>query len=368
MTKLNKIKIEGFKSIKSEVFDLTSINVLIGANGSGKSNFIEAFNLLKSITDGRLSQYVKRVGGAQRLLHFGSKETNEIRLHVHFNDSVDQYEIALEATDLDELFPADEYTYYWKKSQFPQPYNEGLNPEGKEAGISAQNQKRVGAYVKAELKSWRVYHFHDVGSSSPLKKIADIDDNKYLRPDGSNLAAFLYLLREEHNETYETIRKTVRRMAPFFDDFILEPRALDEDQIRLEWQHTNSDRYFDVSSFSDGTLRFIALTTLLAQPNKLKPSVILLDEPELGLHPYAITLLGSLIQSASLDSQVIISTQSPYLLDQFEPEHVVVVERSDGSSTFRRLDKASLQEWLDEYSLGQLWEKNELGGRPTANS
>ena len=177
----------------------------------------------------------------------------------------------------------------------------------------------------------------------------------------------LYLLKAKHEEEYWFIRNTIRRIAPFFDDFVLEPRSLNENRIRLEWRHRGKVSYFDVSRFSDGTLRFIALTVLLLQPDKCNPSVILLDEPELGLHPSAITVLGALVRHASRNVQAIISTQSPMLLDMFKPEEVVVVQNDEGASTFTRLDKSDLGEWLEEYSLSELWEKNEIGGKPGGN-
>lgn len=199
-----------------------------------------------------------------------------------------------------------------------------------------------------------------------MKKTADVNDNRYLRSDGSNLAAFLYYLRRKHESAYSLIRRTAQRAAPFFDDFLLEPQKLNPDKIRLEWKHKGSDAYFDASSLSDGTLRFMALATLFLQPDEYRPSVILVDEPEIGLHPYAITLLASLVKQASIKTQVIVSTQSPLLLDHFQPEDVLVADRVDGGTQFTRLESMRLTTWLEDYSLGQLWEKNELGGRPGA--
>ena len=198
-----------------------------------------------------------------------------------------------------------------------------------------------------------------------MKKTASLNDNFFLRPDGSNLAAALfYLLREKHEEAYGLIRGTVQRVAPFFDDFQLEPARLKPDSIILEWRHKNSDAYFDANAFSDGTLRFIALATLLLQPEKYRPSVILVDEPELGCDSYAITMLASLIKQASTKTQVIVGTQSPLLLDHFRPEDVLVANRVEGSTELTRLESSKLSTWLEDYSLGQLWEKNEIGGRP----
>ena len=198
-----------------------------------------------------------------------------------------------------------------------------------------------------------------------MKRTADLYDNRLLRHDGSNLAAFLYLLQRRHPGSFDQIRRTVQMVAPFFDDFELEPQALNPDTILLEWRHKGSDAYFNAASLSDGTLRFIALTTLLLQPPSLRPSVILLDEPELGLHPYAITLLASLVKKAATYGQVIMATQSPTLLDHFNPEEIIVADRVNGEAKFARLDAERLEVWLEDYSLGQLWEKNEIGGTPS---
>ncbi|MDA0769030.1 MAG: AAA family ATPase [Chloroflexi bacterium] len=367
MPPLNTITIKGFKSMASvENLNMKAINLLIGPNGSGKSNFVGVFDFLRAIRDGHLEDYVATAGGANRLLHFGSKTTTAIEVQVSFNDDQNHYKIELRPTVTDGLIPYSESVYYWHKQQYPDgpQYAEPLKREGNEAGISRSSASRVAYYVRKDLDSWRIYHFHDTGSDSPIKRTADINDNRFLRPDGSNLAGFLYYLGQKEPESYQFIRRTVQQVAPFFDDFQLEPQRLNTEKVRLEWSHRNSDDYFDASSLSDGTLRFIALTTLFLQPKRYRPSVILVDEPELGLHPYAIGLLASLIQQVSIETQVIVSTQSPILLNYFEPEDVLVADCVDGRTEFRRLESEGLVSWLEEYSLGELWEKNELGGRP----
>lgn len=368
MSALEHISIRGFKSIRAlEKLKLHSINVIIGANGSGKSNFIEVFQLFHALREGRLSRYVLTSGGADKVLHFGSKQTPSLELEIWFEGEKNGYEIELEAVAPDTLVPVMERTWYWDRDRYPQGGVAGrLRSEGAEAGISREEQEHsVPSHVRDHLSSWRVYHFHDTGPSSPLKRVADVNDNRFLRRDGSNLAAFLYFLKQVWPESYERIRQAIQRMAPFFDDFVLQPLQLNDSKIQLQWRHTDSDAYFDVSSLSDGTLRFIALATLFLQPADLSPSVFLVDEPELGLHPSAITILASLVRTAAAErKQVIISTQSSFLLDHFDPGDVVVAEREDGGSVFRRLDPEAFTEWLEDYSLGQLWEKNELGGRP----
>lgn len=365
---LDYISIQGFKSINSiEHLDLRAVNVVIGPNGSGKSNLIGIFSFLHAIREGRLFEYVGQAGGAEKLLHFGSKVTNEIRIHLSFRDEVDQYEIRLKPTAEDTLFPSSEVAYDWQKGSYPKPCATALSPRdrGREAGISDEKLTKVASYLRNQIGGWRVYHLHDTSASSPMRKTAKVDDNAFLRADGSNLAAFLYLLKEKHEAAYSLIRGAVQRVAPFFDDFELKPRQLKTDDIRLEWRHKNSDQYFEAASLSDGTLRFIVLATLFLQPKSLRPSVILVDEPELGLHPHAVGMLASLVRQASVETQVILSTQSSLLLDHFNPDDVLVANRVHGGTELTRLHAGDYDEWLNEYSLGQLWEKNEFGGRPS---
>jgi predicted ATPase len=364
---LDYITIQGFKSIASiEKLPLRPINVVIGPNGSGKSNFIGVFSFLHAIREGRLSDYVTAVGGAEKVLHFGSKITKEIVLFLSFAEEINRYDLKLSPTGDDGLFPSSENVYYWNRA-YNKPDDRGLvsRQQGREAGISNPNLEGTAAWVRERLGGWRLYHLHDTSTSSPMRKTAKVDDNEFLRVDGSNLAAFLFYLRENHPDSYGLIQRTVQRVAPFFDDFQLKPLRRKPDDIKLEWRHKNSDQYFDSSSLSDGTLRFIALAALFLQPKKYRPSVILVDEPELGLHPYAIEMIASLIRQASVDTQVIVSTQSSLLLDHFEPEDVLVANRVDGATQLTRLESEPLSKWLADYSLGQLWEKNEFAGRPT---
>jgi predicted ATPase len=364
---LDYITIQGFKSIASvEKLPLNPINVIIGPNGSGKSNFIGVFAFLHAIREGRLRDYVTAAGGAEKVLHFGSKTTKVIRLHFSFENEVNQFEVTLSPTDDDGLYPSSETVMYWDKARYKKPYDTFLSArdQGREAGISSPKLERIARWVSERLGSWRIYHLHDTSSSSPMRKTAKVHDNRFLHPDGANLSAFLYYLRKKHESSYNLIVRAVQRVVPFFDDFLLEPLRLKPDDIKLEWRHKRSDQYFDASSLSDGTLRFITLATLFLQPQEYRPSVILVDEPELGLHPYAIEMLAALVRQASVTTQVIASTQSSLLLDHFKPEDVLVANRVDGGTQLTRLESPQLTKWLEDYSLGQLWEKNELGGRP----
>ena len=339
------ITVKGFRSIACvEKLELKRINVLIGANGAGKSNLVNVFSLLGALAEGQngLNKYVARTGGADRNLHFGAKTTQGILVELSFRDVAGSHRAYLTATEDDRLFV-----------------------EYESIGGVRPLMGRDETLLRAQLDKWRVYHFHDMGGGARILRNAYLNDNQFLREDGENIAPFLYLLREKQPQSYERIKKTFRLVAPFFEDFVLEPLAHNEQMIRLGWRHRVSDEYFDISTLSDGSLRFLALATLLLQPAQFRTPITLLDEPELGLHPYAITMLCSLIRSASVETRVILATQSPHLVDQFQPEDVVVVDRVNGESQFRRLSAQALEAWLEDYSLGDLWLKNETGGRPT---
>lgn len=360
---IKTLSIEGFKSIRSlQDFELRPLNVLIGANGAGKSNFVSFFRLLRELIEQRLEFTVRTIeGGADACLYLGPQITKKFTAKLSFGNH-NGYEFALVPTVGNEFAFEKEVVLFGA-------YRQGLgsgNPESKlkdlkdKPGLSGAPHD-IPHYVHEAISSWVVYHFHDTSLSAAVRRQGPINDNEVLRPDAQNLAAFLYRIQKTNPASYSRVRDVVRLAAPFFDDFKLRPAPTNPDLVQLEWLQKDSDYPFRAHQLSDGTLRFICLATALLQP--VTPSTMLFDEPELGLHPYALTLLGNLFnQSAS--KQIIVSTQSAALLNEFSPEDVIVVERHQGESTFRRLDPAQLSEWLGDYSLGELWQKNILGGRP----
>ena len=371
MKTLTQLNITGYKSLRDADIALSSLNVFIGANGAGKSNFITVFELLRQIVNRNLATYTLKTGGADALLHFGQKHTADITLALTFTgdqaDVYNGYTCRLIPTAQDTLAFAGEECWFTNTRRYKNhPYHIALGTGHRETRLfeasSASLDKNVADHVIQALRSWRVYHFHDTGATAKIKALGDIDDNHDLRDDASNLAAFLYYLQQRHPRHYKQIVATVRLVAPFFADFNLQPNRLNPEKIRLEWQEQGADTYFNAHALSDGTLRFICLATLLQMPDL--PTTILIDEPELGLHPYAITLLAALLRSAATRTQIIISTQSVTLVNQFEPQEIVVVNRQDNQSVFERRDPASLTAWLEDYGMGDLWEKNLLGGRP----
>ncbi|HEX9732321.1 MAG TPA: AAA family ATPase [Thermoanaerobaculia bacterium] len=363
MAHLDRIRVAGFKSIRDQELELKRLNVLIGANGAGKSNLIAVFQLLHQIANERLQLFVGTSGGADRMLHFGRKVTEEMRLQFTFGSNA--YHCVLVPTTEDALVFGEETEFFYGRG-YSDPYDSFLGSGHKETLLYEEprrtKRKSIGYYVLAAFKSWRINHFHDTGDTAKIKLTGDLDDNRFLRHDAGNLAAFLYLLQETKRDCYHNIVDVVKMVAPFFGGFNLQPDRLNPKKIKLEWHESGSDSYFDAQALSDGTLRFICMVTLLLQPEL--PSTILLDEPELGLHPYAISVLADLLRSASERTQIIVSTQSVTLVNQLSPEDVIVVDRVKGESIFRRPSSEEISSWLDDYALGDLWEKNVLGGRP----
>jgi predicted ATPase len=367
---LRHITIRGFKSIRElETFEIQPLNILIGGNGAGKSNFVQVFELLHEVERERLGAYSLQEG-VDKLLFYGRKYTDTIELKLTFVESPTKphlengYHAKLVPTQNDSLIFEDETVLFHDTNKYSTAYDDWLGTGHPETRLKST---KIGKRVLRAMSTWRIYHFHDTSDESPMKRSHDLHQNHYLAADGSNLAAFLYLLQEKYPASYQQIEQVTRLAMPFFDRFVLQPQQLAQEKIRLEWRDKSAyDTVFSAHDLSDGTLRFIALATLLLQPDDTLPGVILIDEPELGLHPYAIVLLAELLVDASRRSQVIVSTQSVPLVNQFSPEAVIAVDRKDRQSTFQRLDPDALAHWLDEYGVGDLWEKNIIGGRPQA--
>lgn len=352
---LSHLVIEGYKSIAKCDLKMGCLNVLIGANGAGKSNFISFLRLIATILDERLQLRVSKAGGPDALLHFGRKKTDVLKGELYFGNN--GYKFALEPTNDNRMMFQHE-ALYWNNAE-----GEGSNAGHFESEATTLNAGLEGSTLPS-MRRWRVYHFHDTSESAKVKQIHRINDNDYLREDGANLAAFLYRLQKNYPSHYKRIVRTIKMVAPFFTDFYLRPTPDNSDSIQLEWVEGEQDIPFKASELSDGTLRFILLATVLLQPEAFMPSSVIVDEPELGLHPYAINVLAELIKSVSSQHQLIISTQSVELMNQFDAEDLVVVDKVKGASEFKRLNDVDYEEWLEDYSLGELWKKNLLGGRP----
>jgi len=369
MFKLNKVSLEGYKSIR-QCRDLTlgNLNVLIGANGAGKSNLISFFRLLNAAMRGELRGYVGQQGAAHSLLHNGPKVSGEIKACLEFEDEAETnlYAIRLIYGAPDNLTFASEMFRTKPKASSATQASELIAHGASESAVcqpGLRENERVKLFARL-IGGIDTYHFHDTSLLAGVRGRWRVSDHRVLYAYGENLAAVLRVLREAHTDDYGRILETIRLVTPFFGEFILDPPSESPDLVMLNWRAKGTDYELGPHQLSDGTLRFIALATLLLQPHECLPQMIIIDEPELGLHPYAIKILGSLLQDAASFTQIIVATQSAALVDEVRPEDVIVANLVDGATSFERLDQERMADWLKDYSLSQMWESNLFGGRP----
>ena len=324
---IKRVIIDGYRSLKSCDIELCNINVLIGSNGAGKSNFISAFELLLYVHDKEANYFFAKKELNSQFFN-GIKTTERISMNFYINEKL-SYNFVIEPTENNTVILRQDI----------------ISP------IMVFNRPAI-------------FHFHDTSATSKIKMEHNISNNISLHQDGRNLAAFLYRLKHNYPKEYHDILVSINLVAPFFKDFVLEPNEHNPELIFLRWQKKGCADVFNPSQLSDGTLRFICLTTLLLQPTELMPSTIIIDEPELGLHPFAISIFAEMVQKAAISKQVILATQSVELLDNFDINDIIVVDNDENGSRFKRLEREQLKYWLEnEYSLGELWNQNVLGGR-----
>lgn len=367
-TKLQRVTIRGYKSIDYDrplSIELSDINILLGANGAGKSNIISFFRMLNYMMSGTLQKYVAEKGPASTLLYYGSKTTPAMEGSLEFSNGEinDFYNFSLAAAAGQKLIITDEKLTYSKVGE-DSPFECHIESNYQESGL-VHAQDKTSKTVRRMLAECKAYQFHDSSQNGFLRQPSKEDSAQYLQSEGNNLASFLLFLKQKYNHEYSRIVEYVQMIMPSFGDFYLEPNS--RGYVALNWTDNAANDYvFTADQFSDGTIRFIALATLLLQPEKTMPSVIIIDEPELGLHPYAIDQLAEMIKDASLHAQILISTQSQALINCFSVDCVTVIEQCDDThaTLAKKLNIEELSAWLEHYSLSELWYKNVIGGLP----
>ncbi len=365
---IEDIKIKGFKSIKDLVtFNPRPINVLIGQNGAGKSNFINFFKFLSNMLSGtgNLQDYTGMQGGASMLLFDGPEVTSQLSGYLKLKTpaGINEYKFRLSHASGDSFIYTEEQFRY-KSNQIagePNWYELGVGHK-ESALIHSEATGLTQGTVKKILQQLTTYQFHNTTFNSPIRNNkSEIENGWFLEEDGRNLAAVLFELSHNQQPTYQKIVAILQQIIPFFDDFIL----IDQyGKTYLRWREKNSPMNFVATQASDGMLRSMALVTLLCLPPERLPAVMFLDEPELGLHPSTVKTICELIQGTSEYCQIFIATQDADMLNEFEPEDVVVVTRDGRRSEFGRLVSANLTEWVGTYSLSDLWHQNIIGGKP----
>lgn len=373
--KIDRVRIKGFRSLADiEITELPDVTVMIGANGSGKSNFIRFFEMLSWMARSqKLGEFVGRYGGADDQLFGGNRQTPRMEATVGLKTEAErnEYHFALAHAHPDRFIFVEESCRSRSNDRPSQVYQQSIQDSGyPESKIVEAAQS--GAYLGVNpfvasslvklLRNCATYQFHDTSDESNLKKRWDVEDNNSLRSDAGNLAAVLHRLEQRDLKRFKLICHYIGRILPVFDRFIIEDSY---GKVSLRWKAKWTDKTFGAHLTSDGSLRFFALVTLLNLPPEMLPDVILLDEPELGLHPTAIELVAHMLKALAKEKQVIVATQSPSLVDVFDLDEIIVLDLKDGKSELRKLDPNEFRRWIEEdFTPGQLWEKNILGGRP----
>ena len=374
LPRIESIHIRGFRSLRDiNATGLSNVVVMIGANGSGKSNFIRFFEMLSwMLRSRRLAEFIEMQGGADDQLYRGNRVTPRLEAEIQLRTARgrNDYQFALSHAAPDRFFFSEERFRFnhddidgladWQSVGSAHGEARIVEAAQSVTPIPGVNSTTAHTIVRL-LRGCSAYQFHDTSAGSNIKKTAEVDDNVRLRSDGGNLAAVLYRLEREDVTRFELICRHIGRVLPVFDRFTIEESY---GKVLLRWKAKGTDKTFGAHLTSDGSLRFFALVTLLNLPPELLPDVILLDEPELGLHPAAITLIADMIRAVGDQRQVIVATQSPLLVDAFSLDEIVVLELRDGETEFRSLDPEDYREWLGDFTTGELWQKNLLGGRP----
>ena len=370
--RIESVHIEGFRSLREVTLRPNpGATVLIGPNGSGKSNILHFFELLHSMLPlRRLGLFVGLRGGANNQLFHGSRRTPRMKGEIGIRNGSGFNEYAFTLTRTDE----DDFRFTDERYRFCRPGN-GADTEWRDlrsgdyearlpeaAQDSEDDGHREAALAITELfRHVATYQFHDTSTHSPFKNRCQVTDSFRLWPNGGNLAAVLYRMQNEDARRYEEMCDQINWILPVFERFAIEE---ENGQVILRWRAKNSDQVTGANLTSDGSLRCFALMTLLSLPSAQLPHVIFLDEPELGLHPTAIAVVAGMIRSLATERQIVIATQSSLLVDEFDLDEIRVLDLKDGQTHLRTLDSAQYEEWLRDYSTGELWRKNLLGGRP----
>lgn len=374
--RLNNISISHFKSIANvHELVLADLNVIIGANGAGKSSFISIFQMLENMSRRNFQNFCIDSGDANSLFFFEGAKSQPIKLGFDFKNGKIKtcYNLEIILSPKETALISQEYMEYDGDIISD---NEGTE-DNPATGYRTESQlyrwgsdkKRYKLHypVCETINSWRTYHFHDTSIASFLRKSSQFGTDKNLLQTGENLAPYIFYLRERHPDIYTYLVSAIRCIAPFFLDFVFpytwEQARENNQKISLAWKQTCSERLMQPWQFSDGTLRFIALVVALIQPDP--PAIILVDEPEIGLHPAAISFISGLLHDASTRTQVIVTTQSPLMLENMDPHNIIVMTSQNNKSSCEKLDAKSLKTWLEDYTLCDLWMKGLLATGPT---
>ncbi len=369
--KMISLSVAGFRNLKqvSEVA-MPDLAVLIGGNGVGKSTVIRFVDFLKQMQQGRLQRYVMENGGGDDQLFMGSNQTSSITAQLKFdlgNGSFAEYVFELGYRSVGDGLCVEREGWRRagetdKEANLWNFVSDGDRGTGKESALAIQSDE-TARLIHRFLADMAVYQFHNTSVNAAINKYWDVTDCYRLRSDGGNLASVLLDLKKNDPRRYSIIVRQIQRFVPTLEDFELNPVEA-SGKVMLKWRSRFSDKTFGAHLTSDGSLRLFCLITLLSLPEERLPSVICIDEPELGLHPSAVELVAEMVKIVARKRQVILATQSPYLVDCFELENVIIAESRGGATSLKNLPRSEYQRWLDaDFQLSDIWLSRSVGSK-----
>ena len=368
LERIESVHIKGFRSLADVRLDrIPNPMVLLGTNGAGKSNVLRFFEMLKEMAHLRLGEFTLRQGGSDDQLFGGARLTQRIEATVFFRTTLgrsrvmfvlqhahpDQMTITGEQfRSLDPEDSENDAVYLF----FDQPvgYESAFVQESGSSTADMRLRKAAGL-----LADCAHYQFHDTSDCAPVKTRWDVEDNHRLLGHGGNLASVLLSLQKNEARRFDLICKQIALVVPDFNGF---QNVEHYGKTILRWRSKATGKTIGAHLTSDGSLRCFQLVTLLNLPDALLPRIVLLDEPELGLHPAAVALISQMVKSLAGRRQVIVATQSPHFVDAFGLKEVVVLELRDGRTEATKPDPSRFSRLLKDYSTGELWWKGVLGG------
>lgn len=376
------LNVQGYRRLRKVTLDLAEFNVLIGANGVGKSSILEVMHLLAGSATGGLDARISQAGGISSLLtQDGSTEVIKLGLerpvtsaeplnyHVNLASSGIGYAISLEQLS---QFQVDTQTelklidataghvrYFDKQRKFVEP-NWEYRPEETALSQVPKMYKVPENFRHLLASATEIYHTLDVSTRAPVRTPQSLQPASTPGRNGETLLSCLYALREDHADRYEAVMDALRAAFPTFER--LELPTVAAGSVTLRWKDRNFKNPIYPHQLSEGTLRFLWLATLLQSPGL--PKVTLIDEPEVSLHPEMLQLLTELMREAASRTQLIVATHSDRFVRFLKPDELVVCDLGGhGGTLVRRADELDLDKWLADYALDELWSMGRLGGR-----
>jgi predicted ATPase len=390
MMKISTLHMHNYRCLVDVELPIRDLTVVIGPNGAGKTSLLEVFQLLERGCQQELGSFLASQGGVQAVLSHpriaGRPPCLQIGVELDVqsdqSDAPMDYRFELAGQQVGYMINSERLEWQFdpqakKPFQYIDAHRDRLYYADPTKAVKmaqpdwdynrlelalAQVPKmyREPETLRSMFASTRHYSFLDVSPRAVVRSSQSLTPDTRPGPNGENLYSALYNMRASHRDIYERIGALLEQ--GFADFKRLEFPVVGAGQVTLAWYERGSREPLYPNQLSEGTLRFLWLITiLLATP---EPALLLLDEPEVSMHPELLKLLAALLQDASVRSQIVVATHSPDLIRWLQPEEVLIADKEDGVTRFTWADELDLDEWLEEYTLRDLWLMGNLGGRP----